>query len=262
MASIDQKSVCAVPDGGRSLARSRPAAERAFYGGAAALVGATVFVGFWRSYLLNGFVDAPGFPVPPLTLLVHVHGILFLGWVLLFMVQVALVSAGRRDVHRTLGVIATGWIPLMVGAGAWIALRSVAQGTDPKLMEPRGWLAVQLSDLAVFALLAVAGYRSRRDLQTHKRLMLLATIGLLPAAVARWPLPDEYYFLGLPMSFFALADLAILPLVVWDLATLRRVHRATLLGGLLLVVSLPLRFAVASTVAWVAVAESALRMVR
>jgi FtsH-binding integral membrane protein len=261
MSSIRAGSTPVAHDAQRAVGRHHGVAERVFYGGAAALVGATVFAGFWRSYLLRGLVDAPAFPTH-LSPLVHIHGILFLGWVLLFMVQSSLVSAGRRDLHRRLGVVATAWVPLVLGVGAWVALSSVAHGTDPALMEPRGWLAVQMADLVVFAALAAFGYGARRDLQTHKRLMLLATISLLPAAIARWPLPDEAYVLGLPASFFAFADLAILPLVAWDFATRGRIHRATLWGGLLMVVSLPLRFVVAGTAAWVALADRLLSLAR
>jgi hypothetical protein len=262
MSLTDDGGTVAVSRGGQAFARRRLAAERVFYGGMAAFVGAAVFVGFWRSYLLRGLVAAPAFPAPPLTPLVHAHALLFVGWVLLFLVQNALVSAGRRDLHRTLGVVATVWIPVMVGVGTWVALYSVARGTDPALMEPRGWLAVQICDLVVFAVLAVAGYRARRDLQAHKRLMLLATISLLPAAVGRWPLPAAAYIFGMPASFFAFADLAIVPLIVWDLTARGRIHRATLWGGLLLVVSLPLRLAVASTAVWLAIADAALAFVR
>jgi hypothetical protein len=262
MSPLDERANVIVIDRRRVPERSPAAAERAFFGCAAALIGATVFVGFWRSYFLRGLVDAPAFPISPLTPLVHAHGLLFVGWIALFIVQNALVGFGRRDLHRKLGVIATVWVPVMVGVGTWLALHSVARGSAPALMEPRGWLAVQLADLVVFATLAVAGYSARKDLQTHKRLMLLATISLLPAAVGRWPLPDRAFVLGVPVSFFAFADLAVLPLVAWDVATRGRIHRATIWGGLLLVLSLPLRLAVAGTATWIALADRALGMVR
>jgi hypothetical protein len=262
MSSLDEQVSKIVTDVRQAPERSSVTAERAFYGGAAVFVGASVLVAFWRSYFLRGLVDAPAFPISPRTPLIHAHGILFIGWIALFMVQNALVSAGRRDLHRKLGVAAIVWIPLMVSVGAWIALYSTAHGSDLALMEPRAWLAVQLGDLVVFSTLAVAGYRARRDLQTHKRLMLLATTSLLPAAIGRWPLPDAFYVLGVPLSFFAFADLTILPVVAWDVATRGRIHRATLWGGLLMILSLPLRLAIGGTATWVALVDRALGLVR
>jgi hypothetical protein len=57
-----------------------------------------------------------------------------------------------------------------------------------------------------------------------------------------------------PFAFFWLPDLFILVLLAYDLLTRGRPHRATLLGGLLVVVSHPLRFVVGGTQAWLAFA--------
>jgi hypothetical protein len=43
----------------------------------------------------------------------------------------------------------------------------------------------------------------RRDAQTHKRLMLVGSIALIGAAIARWPGVIQYG----PVAFFALTDL-------------------------------------------------------
>lgn len=53
-----------------------------------------------------------------------------------------------------------------------------------------------------------------------------------------------------------------MPLIMWDLATRGRIHRATLWGGLLLVVSIPLRLEVAKTDSWMAFAGWAVGLVR
>ena len=49
------------------------------------------------------------------------------------------------------------------------------------------FLTTPLFSMVAFALLVSAAIRLRRDPQTHKRLMLLATISILDAAVARLP---------------------------------------------------------------------------
>jgi hypothetical protein len=81
-------------------------------------------------------------------------------------------------------------------------------------------------------------------------LMLLATIGILPAAVARIPL--DFFRQGGPLVFFGMTDLLILPCLLFDIVTRGRPHRATVLGGLLLVISHPLRLIIGNTSVWLA----------
>jgi hypothetical protein len=93
----------------------------------------------------------------------------------------------------------------------------------------------------------------RRDRQAHKRLMLVGSIALLVAAIARWPF--AVIEAGGPPVVMGLNDLYLVPMVMWDLATSRRVHPATLWGGLALVASQPLRFMLSGTEAWLVFAR-------
>ena len=95
-----------------------------------------------------------------------------------------------------------------------------------------------------------------RDPQGHKRWMLLATIGLLTAAIARWP---GVFQLG-PLAFFGLTDLFIVALGIWDLRSRGRLHPVTLWGGLAIIVSQPLRLMVSGTEPWLAFARWATRL--
>jgi hypothetical protein len=97
----------------------------------------------------------------------------------------------------------------------------------------------------------------RRDPQSHKRLMLLATINLLTAAIARWPGVLQ----AGPLAFFGLTDLFIVALAVWDFRTRGRLHPVTLWGGLALIVSQPLRLVASGTEAWLAFARWATGLV-
>ena len=49
--------------------------------------------------------------------------------------------------------------------------------------------------------------------------------------------------------------LFLVPLVVWDLRTRGRLHPATLWGGLLVVLSMPVRLAIAFTSGWLGFAD-------
>ena len=131
-------------------------------------------------------------------------------------------AAKRIAHHRQLGMAG-----LMVVVDALTALYGVVRGVAPFGMEPRRFLIVPLFTILLFAVFVVAGVWARRDPQRHKRLMLLATIAVLPPAIARWVL-----LLGLgPPVVFAVATLLLLPLVGWDLKTRRRLHPVTLSGA-------------------------------
>ncbi len=115
---------------------------------------------------------------------------------------------------------------------------------------PLQFLAIPLFDMALFAAFVGLAIAQRHNAQTHKRLMLLATVNLITAGIARWPgvMP-----LG-PLAFFALTDLFIIALALWDFRARGRLHPVTLWGGLLIIVSQPLRLAISGTDGWLAFA--------
>jgi hypothetical protein len=221
--------------------------ERLFYVGMAVAILITVFAGFSRTYFLKA-----QFGTPELSVLLHVHGLIFTSWVLLFLAQTTLVAARRTDIHRRLGALGAVLAVLLLLVGTTTAIIRVKGGSAPiPGVPPLAFLAVPLFDMVVFAILVGAAFYYRHRADVHKRLMTLATISLLSAPIAR--LPFELMKAG-PPAFFGLTDLFIVALVVYDLATRRRVHPATIWGGLLIVASQPLRLVISGTPAWMAFA--------
>ena len=216
--------------------------ERLFYVGMAVLVVATVFAGFAPTYYLR-----PYFATAPLLPLLHLHGIVFTSWILLFLIQTTLVAAHRVDIHRRLGVLGGVIASIMVVVGITTAIIRAKQGAAPPGVPALSFLTVPLADMLVFPILVGAGFYFRRRPDVHKRLMLLATISILSAAVARLP----YVLSGGPPAFFGLTDVFILACVIYDLVSRGRVHRATVWGGLLIIVSQPLRLFIGGTHAWI-----------
>jgi len=225
--------------------------DRLFYTGMSIAIAITVFVGFAPSYYLKDYFGRP--PLPPL---VHVHGLVFTSWIVLFFVQTVLIASHRVSVHRRLGLAGAGLAALLVMVGLATAVgsarRNVAIGGTGAL----AFLATPFGDMLVFALLATAGILYRRRPDTHKRLMLLATIGLLTAAISRWPLAIMQRG---PVAFFLVTDLFVVAGVGYDLASRRRIHPAYVWGGLLLVMSQPVRLAISHTDAWLAFANKLVR---
>jgi len=221
--------------------------ERIFYIGMAVVVAATVFAGFSRTYFLR-----PYFNIQPLMPLLHLHGIVFTSWLVLYLTQTVLVAAKRTEIHRRLGIVGAVIATLMILIGSMTAIIRAQQGAAPPGgIPPLVFLAIPLADMLVFASLVSAGFYFRRRPDVHKRLMLLATISILGAAIAR--LPFAFLQAG-PPAFFGLTDLFIVACLIYDLISRGRVHRATAWGGLIIVASQPLRLMVGGTDAWIAFA--------
>jgi hypothetical protein len=229
-----------------SVAGTRQGTRR-FYVGVAIAVLITVFLGFSRSYFLKAY-----FGTPELSLHVHIHGLVFTSWVLLFLAQTTLVATGRTDLHRKLGVGGAVLAALLLIVGTTTAVLRVKGGGSSPIpgVPPLSFLAVPLFDMVVFAILISAGLVLRSRSDTHKRLMTLATIALMSAPIARIP----GVLRAGPPGFFGLTDLFIVAMLVYDLATRRKVHPATIWGGLVIVASQPLRLMISGTPAWLAFA--------
>jgi hypothetical protein len=229
-----------------SVAGTRQGTRR-FYVGVAIAVLITVLLGFSRSYFFKAY-----YGTPELSLLLHLHGLVFTSWVLLFLAQTTLVATGRTDLHRKLGVVGAVLAALVLIVGTTTAILRVRGGSAPiPGVPPLSFLAVPFFDMVVFAILISAGLLLRNRPDTHKRLMTLATISLMSAPIAR--LPVGVLQAG-PPAFFGLTDLFIVAMLIHDLVTRRKVHPATIWGGLVIVASQPLRLMISGTPAWMAFA--------
>ena len=221
---------------------------RRFYVGMAIAITLTVFAGFSRSYFLKSW-----YGTPELSGLLHVHGLVFTGWVLFFLSQAVLVAIGRTYLHRRMGIAGAVLAGLVVIVGTAVAIGRAKTGVSPiPGVSSLGFLAIPLFDMVVFAALVSAGIYFRHRAEAHKRLMTLSMISLLAAPIARmnWlPLPPG------PPTFFGLSDLFIVAIVVYDLSTRGKLHPATVWGGLLIVASQPFRLMISGTGPWLGFAS-------
>lgn len=243
---MDSTLTAAQPTSG-SAGLSRAQRDRVFFSTMAVLAALTVLVGFSRTYFLRGYFGSPA--VSPL---LHVHGLLFTAWVGLFVVQTLLVAARRVSLHRRLGVAGAMVAALMLPLGLIAARDAVHRGSAPLGIPPLAFSIIPFGDVIVFASLVAAALWFRRRPGTHKRLMLLATVALLAAPIARIPAIQA----AGPLAFFGLADLFIVACAIYDWRTLGRIQPATLWGGLTIILSQPLRLALASTPLWLTVAAA------
>ncbi len=218
--------------------------DRAFYTAMAVAMAATVFIGFGPTFFFKLFSDSP--PLPPL---LHVHGAAFAAWYALFFTQATLISNGRPDLHRKLGYAGVGLVLVMVVLGVMAATHAIRTNHTPPGLDPRSFLVLPFFGIGVFAILAGAGVLTRKRPETHKRLMLLASIAMLDAAIARIP---GVFAVGGPLASFGLQDLFVIACIGYDFASRRRVHPAYLFGGLFILAMQPMRIVVSTTPWWLA----------
>jgi hypothetical protein len=218
-----------------------PAKRRAwFYAGMAIASSLVVLAGF-GPHLYSRPVD-----MPPMSLRVILHASLFLTWVLLFVAQTVLVSAGQTAIHRRVGVAAAVVAATMVVSSPPLAVGLARRGGPGGGADPLEFFLVIVTDIVLFGIFVTGALCWRRHRELHKRLMMFAMIVLMPAAISRWPIAAKNpapVMTGVLLAF-------TLVMVVNDLVTRRRPHPATIVGGLVVLVSLPVRFAVAQTAAW------------
>ena len=187
------------------------------------------------------------------TPLIHVHGAIFAAWMLLFIAQAVLVARGNTRLHRRVGVGGVFFAALMLVVGTvtgLIAARHGYRGPLPTSATALQFLLIApLRDMVVFGSLTGTAIVMARDVQSHKRLMLMATLGgLVPAGAARFPGAQvTLLMIFLPM-------LAAGP--VYDWLTRRRVHWAYVVGISVTLVSTAVAAALAETAAWQSFAQS------
>lgn len=215
--------------------------DHVFFSAIALLMLATVFVGFARTYYLAGVFGAP---LP--SLIIHLHGAAFSCWILLLVTQTSLVSAGRIDIHRRLGIGGFLLACLMVILGVMAATDSLIRNAGPAGRDPKFFYIIPLTDMLIFGTLIFFAFRSRSDSAAHKRLIMVATTALLIAAIARWP------FLGQrnPIKAALLSYFFLLLLVAYDLWSTRRVHRATIWAGAFLIFIQQIRIPIGRSAVW------------
>jgi hypothetical protein len=100
----------------------------------------------------------------------------------------------------------------------------------------------------LFGVLVAVALAMRRSPETHRRLMLLATITLLNPALGR--LVGSYLGVGLAgflLLIFLLTDVFVIVAVLYDLQIRGSVHPALVRGGLAVVVLQPVVLALGRT---------------
>ena len=153
---------------------------------------------FLRSAIIMAAIIAAGFSVQlamgrstfASPVRVHIHAILFMGWVAIYLAQNVLVASGRLDLHRRLGWVAAVWMIPMVVSGFLVTAIMVRNGNVPFFFQPLQFLVFDPMTVTGFAGLTVAAIMLRRRTDWHRRLHFCGmTLLLAPAFGRLLPLP-------------------------------------------------------------------------
>lgn len=168
------------------------------------------------------------FRAPPV---IYVHGALLFGWLLFFIAQATLIRKRRFLTHRQLGiagvVLSVGIVISGVLVGLHATRRDLAAGGDDFVL---GQFVNILIEMFLFGALVAAAIAFRRQGESHKRLLLLATISALAPAWLRL----RHLFPGVPepfVTFSLLADSLLLVAIARDWISLKRVHPVYIWAG-------------------------------
>ena len=180
---------------------------------------------------------------PPFPLVLHMHAVLMGSFLLLLLAQTTLMATGRRQMHQRLGIAAFGVASALVLVGLVLVptmyhqMWNAAQSTNPEtrakfhqiLLIRDNVMLIQLRIGFLFPLFLLIGLRARgSNAGLHKRMMILATVMALPAAIDRisW-LPTTFPVSPVATDLYTL--LAVSPMFIWDVVRNRSIHPAYLI---------------------------------
>ena len=227
--------------------------SKSFYVRMAAALVLTAFLGFvptyWQPLAAGKFAANP---------IVHIHGLLFFSWTLFVLLQTSLVATGQTQRHRDVGIVGVSLATAMVIVGTLVALNAVRNAVSMgAAAQGESFAILPLFDIVPFGVLVALAVYNTRQPEIHKRLMLLATIGIMGAPVARPFL--AYVFTNLPPGpppvwivypASAVVDLFLVAALAYDWRTRGRPHPVYVWGGAALVLLQVVRLPISETAAW------------
>jgi hypothetical protein len=224
-----------------------------FYFYMALACAAVAFAGFAPTYWLP--MAARTFKSNPI---IHIHGLVFFSWTLFFAFQTWLAASGRVARHRTIGMIGVSFATAMTIFGALAAINAMKTAASLGLKdEGIAFAIVPLSGILFFAVVFTLAVGAVRRPETHKRLMLLAAISILDAAVARWfltflapPGPPGPPPVAVALPPALIAYLLLVVAMVFDWRARGRPHPVYVYGGAALVAVKVLNLPISATSFW------------
>ena len=187
-----------------------------------------VFVGFAPTFYLRGL-----FASHPLPGILVLHGAVLTGWFVLAAAQAWLMHTRRVRWHRRVGYVAAGWAVLVVIMGLIADTRMASEinsSRDADIIVCWG----NLFSLFLFGTFVTLGLVFRKRPESHKRLIVLASISIIGPALARFTEWSVFPGGMEARPIYGVGGLLMLyaALLTYDLVERRRPHPASWMGTL------------------------------
>jgi hypothetical protein len=214
---------------------------------------AVAFLGFAPTFWLP--LASHSFKAGPI---IYLHGTVFFGWSVFFCFQTWLAASGRVMRHRAVGMIGVSFATAMTIFGTLAAINAMKMAALGGMTdEGIAFAIVPLSGIAFFAIVFALAVIYARKAEAHKRLMLLAGISILDAAVARWfltflapPGPPGPPPVAVTIVPAFVAYLLLVVAIVFDWRTRGRPHPVYVYGGIALVALKLLNLPISMSSGW------------
>lgn len=231
-----------------------------------ALVCAAIAIGgfapsYWLQLPVGTFKGAP---------LLHIHGVLATAWVLFLISQSTLVTRGSVARHRDWGLFGISLASVLTVVAVMVAIESMTSKLAQGAGDPvRAFLIVPISGILMFASFTAAALANIRRPDWHRRFMIVGTVGLLGAAMARvffffamgtgpgvrpglMPAPPPA---AMPLLSGLLLELILVAGMVHDKRKDGRIHPAWIYGFVIMTAVTLLRVPFGETGLWLAIAD-------
>ena len=169
--------------GGATRVGDLRARDRRFFFWIAVAIATTIVAGFGMQFAAGrSTIASPWW--------VHVHGLTFMGWLVIYLVQNWLVWRGDVVRHMRLGKVAAVYVGWMVLVGLSVNTLAAITHRVPAFFELNVFLVMDWMTVLVFAGLTWAAIRLRGASEWHRRLMLCGAIEVMTPGLGRLiPLP-------------------------------------------------------------------------
>ena len=167
---------------------------------------------------------------------VQIYAATFIAWQLLFLWQTMLIAANRTALHKRFGIALTTLAVVMLGLAIQAGVTGFEKNEHPFGILSLIYAGIPHVDMILFTVFLCLALAFRKTPDTHKRLMLLASIALMDAVTGRLP---ALWRIG-PWAHFMVQDAFVVAGVAYDWIHFRRVHPVYVWGGLAILVLPPL----------------------